>query len=138
MIPKKIWANLGVENVERTQEFYLALGIKQNGMPTNDLVSFLFGEDEFVIHFFEKEKLKTSLEGEVVDLDQGNEIMFTLSAESKQEIHDWLDTVKKLGGSIRYDPRKDSKKFYDENGFYVGVFADLDGYLFNLFCNLNG
>ena len=111
MIPKKIWANLGVENVERTQEFYLALGIKQNGMPTNDLVSFLFGEDEFVIHFFEKEKLKTSLEGEVADLDQGNEIMFTLSAESKQEIHDWLDTVKKLGGVLDMILEKTAKSF---------------------------
>ena len=58
MIPKKIWANPAVEDIGRTQEFYLALGFKQNGNPTKDLVSFLFGEDDFVIHFFEKEKLK--------------------------------------------------------------------------------
>jgi uncharacterized protein len=60
MKPRKIWANLGVENIERTQEFYLTLGFKQNGIPTKDLVSFLFGEEEFIIHFFEKEKLKSS------------------------------------------------------------------------------
>lgn len=137
MIPKKIWANLGVEDIGRTQEFYLALGFKQNGRPTEDLVSFLFGEDDFVIHFFEKKKLKTSLEGEVANLNQGNEIMFTLSAESKEDIHEWIERIKKLGGTVRFDPRKDRKKFYDENGYYVCVFADLDGHLFNLFCNLN-
>ncbi|NDV16029.1 glyoxalase/bleomycin resistance/extradiol dioxygenase family protein [Muricauda sp. TY007] len=137
MTPKQIWANLGVENVERTQKFYLALGFKQNGTPSKDLVSFLFGDDEFVIHFFKKEKLKTSLEGEVANLSQGNEIMFTLSADSKEEIHEWIDKVKKIGGTIRFDPRNDRKSFYDDNGYYVGVFADLDGHLFNLFCNLN-
>ncbi|MBA4744382.1 MAG: glyoxalase/bleomycin resistance/extradiol dioxygenase family protein [Muricauda sp.] len=137
MTPKQIWANLGVENIERTQKFYLALGFKQNGTPSKDLVSFLFGDDEFVIHFFKKEKLKTSLEGEVADLSQGNEIIFTLSAESKEEIHECIEKVKKIGGTIRFDPRKDRKSFYDDNGYYVGVFADLDGHLFNLFCNLN-
>lgn len=85
MQPKKIWANLGVENIGRTQEFYQKLGFKLNGNPANDLVSFLFGDDEFVIHFFEKERLKTSLEGEISDLNQGNEIMFSMSAESKEE-----------------------------------------------------
>ncbi|KAB7530278.1 glyoxalase/bleomycin resistance/extradiol dioxygenase family protein [Flagellimonas olearia] len=133
----KIWANLGVEDVKRTQEFYLALGFEPNGNPSTDLVSFLFGKEKFVIHFFEKQRLKTSLEGEVADLQQGNEIMFTLSAESKEEMHQWMDTIKKAGGTIRFDPRKNRKKFYDDNGYYVSVFADPDGHLFNLFCNLN-
>ena len=73
MKQKKIWANLGVENIERTQAFYLALGFKLNGKPNKELVSFLFSDDDFVIHFFEKEKLKTSLEGKLSDLSQGNE-----------------------------------------------------------------
>ncbi len=53
MQPTRIWANFGVENIERTQGFYLALGFKLNGNPTKDLVSFLFSNEAFVIHFFE-------------------------------------------------------------------------------------
>ena len=57
MTAKKIWANLGVAQIERTTKFYLALGFEQNGDATKDLVSFLFGEDKFVIHFFSKRKV---------------------------------------------------------------------------------
>ncbi|MDR7130583.1 putative lactoylglutathione lyase [Algoriphagus sp. 4150] len=132
MTPKQIWANLGVENIERTKEFYLALGFKLNGHPTKELVSFFFGADEFVIHFFEKEKLKTSLEGELSDLSQGNEIMFTLSAGSKGEFDQWIEEIENAGGTVFFDSNKDRKAYYDENGFHVCVFADPDGHKFNL------
>ncbi|MEX0662938.1 MAG: VOC family protein [Balneolaceae bacterium] len=137
MKPIKIWANLGVENIERTQEFYQTLGFKLNGKPTKELVSFLFSDDEFVIHFFKKEQLKTSIEGEISDLSQGNEIMFTLSAENKNEFDSWVEEIKKAGGTIFFDSNKNRKKYYDENGYYVCVFADPDGHKFNLFYNAN-
>lgn len=135
MKPKKIWANLGVNDIRKTQEFYLKLGFRLNGDPTKELVSFLIGENDFIIHFFEKERLKSSLEGEMSDLKRGNEIMFSLSAESKAEVNEWIDEVKKAGGTIVFDPRKDKKKLYDENGFYVFVFSDPDGHKFNVLFN---
>lgn len=135
MKPKKIWSNLGVTNVKKTQEFYEKLGFKINGKPTNELVSFMVGDNDFIIHFFKNERLKSSLEGEVSDLKKGNEIMFTLSAESKSEVNEWISEVENAGGTIVFDPRKDNKKMYDENGFYVFVFSDLDGHKFNVFYN---
>jgi len=137
MKPKNIWANLGVENIERTKDFYLSLGFKLNGNPAEDLVSFLFGDDDFVIHFFEQEKLKTSLEGELSDLRQGNEVMFSLSVESKDEFDSWISEIKQAGGNILFDSNKNRKKFYDKNGFYVCVFTDPDGHKFNLLYNEN-
>lgn len=137
MKPTNIWANLGVENIQRTQDFYLALGFKLNGHPADDLVSFLFGDDDFVIHFFNKEKLKTSIEGELSDLKKGNEVMFSLSVESKIEYDTWVNEIKKAGGTILFDSNKDRKAYYDENGFIVCVFADPDGHKFNLLYNTN-
>lgn len=137
MQPKRIWANLGVENIKRTQEFYQTLGFNINGNPTDDLVSFFFSDDKFIIHFFEKEKLKSALEGEVADLSLGNEIIFTLQAESKEDFDTWIAEIKKAGGTIFFDSNKDRKEFYDENGYYVCVFADPDGHKFNLFYNEN-
>ncbi|UNY99340.1 VOC family protein [Zhouia spongiae] len=137
MNPKRIWANLGVANIDKTRDFYLALGFQLNGTPTKDLVSFLFGDDAFVIHFFEKEKLKQSMEGEISNLNQGNEIMFTMAAESKKEFDTWIAEIKKAGGSVFFDSNTDRKEFYDKNGYYVCVFADPDGHKFNLFYNDN-
>ena len=56
MNPKKIWANVAVSDLERTNNFYIRLGFKFNGK-SKDLVSFKFGDDEFIIHFFLEEVL---------------------------------------------------------------------------------
>lgn len=132
MKPKKIWANYGVEDTERTQKFYEALGFKLNGKPSNDLVSFFFGDSNFIIHFFQKERLKTSLEGELTDSKNGNEIIFSLGAGSKSEYDEWVQEIKEAGGTIYFDSNMDRKNFYDENGYFVCVFADPDGHKFNL------
>ena len=119
MNTKQIWANLGVENIERTKTFYQSLGFQLNGSPSEDLVSFFFGPDNFVIHFFKKETLESSLEGKSADLKNGNEVMFSIGAESKEEYNNWVTEINKAGGGILFDSNKDRKAFYDDNGFYV-------------------
>lgn len=135
MNTKMIWANFGVDDIDRTQKFYQGLGFKLNGQPNEDLVSFFFSDNNFIIHFFKKEKLKESIEGELLDLSKGNEVLFSLSAESKREYDKWVDLIKKSGGKIHFDSNTDRKEFYDENGFFVCVFADPDGHKFNLLYN---
>ncbi|WP_067151448.1 VOC family protein [Pseudotamlana agarivorans] len=137
MKTKQIWANLGVENIEKTTEFYKSLGFQLNGSPSEDLVSFFFGSDNFVIHFFKKEKLEESLEGKTADLNQGNEVMFSMAAESKEEYNHWIAEINKAGGKILFDSNTDRKEFYDKNDFYVCVFTDPDGHKFNLLYNEN-
>ncbi|MGE8290086.1 MAG: VOC family protein [Sphingobacterium sp.] len=129
MKPKKIWANLAVANLERTQKFYEVLGFKPNNPHTsNDLVSFFFGENDFIIHFF----LKNILESNVKDVNFGdsqisNEIIFTLSAESKEQADQWASEVESAGGTIVSKPTSFGNNYY---GF---VFADPDGHKFNVF-----
>ena len=137
MKTKMIWANFGVEDIKRTQKFYQKLGFQLNGKPNDELVSFFFSDSNFVIHFFKKKKLKESLEGELSDLSKGNEIMFSLSADTKIEYNNWVDLIKKAGGKIHFDSNNDRKEFYDENGFFVCVFSDPDGHKFNLLYNEN-
>lgn len=126
MKTKKIWANLGVEDLERTTKFYTELGFKSNGA-SNDLTSFFVGEDDFVIHFFLKKILKSSIKGEIVDLKYGNEILFTLSADSKEEVDQWENEVRLAGGTVV------SKAEDFGKGYYGFVFADPDGHKFNVF-----
>ena len=74
MKPKKIWANFGVSDLERTTKFYADLGFKSNGA-SNDLTSFFVSEDNFIIHFFLKEVLKTNTSLDLVDPEKENEII---------------------------------------------------------------
>jgi len=124
MNAEKIWANFSVKDVKRTREFYTQLGFTPNN-PNNDpkLASFLFGDDDFVIHFFEQ--------GSRIDeyLPSGfetSEIIFTLSAETEAEVNEFADKVKEAGGKIF------QKVHRDENNYYGFAFADPDGHKFNV------
>ena len=126
MNPKKIWSNLGVNDLERTTRFYTELGFKSNGN-SKELTSFFVGEDDFVMHFFLKDILKTSMKSEIADSQNVNEVLFTLSAESKDQVDNWEKQVERAGGKIISRPEEFGK------GYYGFVFADPDGHRFNVF-----
>ena len=125
MKAKKIWANFSVKDAKRTRQFYTQLGFTPSKL-NNDpkLASFLFGDDDFVIHFFQQ--------GSQIDeyLTAGSkntsEIIFTLSAETETEVNNFADKVKEAGGNILQKVRR------DENNYYGFAFADPDGHKFNV------
>jgi predicted lactoylglutathione lyase len=125
MKSKKIWANFSVKDAKRTRQFYTQLGFTPN-KPNNDprLASFLFGDDDFVIHFFEQ--------GSQIDeyllpnSTNTSEIIFTLSADTEAEVKEWIDKVKDAGGTIFNEAGR------DETNHYGFAFADPDGHKFNI------
>lgn len=129
MKPKKIWSNLGVSDLKQTTEFYNALGFKPNGKHsvTKELTSFLVGDDNFVMHFFLKDILETNMKVKIADTKNAIEVMFTLSAESKDQVDKWAKEVEKAGGKIISKPEEFGE------GYYGFVFADPDGHTFNAF-----
>ena len=126
MNPKKIWSNLTVSDLERTTKFYTALGFRSNGR-SEDLTSFFFGDNNFVMHFFLTEKLQANIEIEISDAHVASEVVFTLSAESQEEVDSWESAVPQAGGTII------SKAKAFGEGYYGLVFADPDGHKFNVF-----
>jgi len=126
MNPKMIWANLAVSDLDRTTKFYTELGFKPNGK-SNELTSFLIGKNDFVMHFFLKDILKTNIKGEITDSQISNEVIYTLSAESKDQVDDWAKEVESAGGKIISEPEEFGK------GYYGFIFADPDGHKFNVF-----
>ena len=125
MKSKMIWANFSVKDAKRTNQFYTQLGFtpnKQNNDPK--LASFLFGKNDFVIHFFEQ---GSKIDEYLTSSSKTNsEIIFTLSAETEAEVKEWAKKVKEAGGNILQDVRR------DENNYYGFAFADPDGHKFNV------
>jgi predicted lactoylglutathione lyase len=79
------------------------------------------------MHFFLKDILKTNIKGEIADSQNANEVVFTLSAGSKDQVDNWATEVERAGGKIISNPEEFGK------GYYGFVFADLDGHRFNVF-----
>lgn len=122
----QIWANLAVEDTTRTEKFYTQLGFKPNNCPaTPELTSFLFSEKSFVIHFFRRDKLEFAMNNDASNLQNGSEIMFSLSAKSKDEVDNWATNAQQAGGTIIKNAGR------QDEGFYYCVFADPDGHKFN-------
>ncbi|XZF12413.1 VOC family protein [Chitinophagaceae bacterium MMS25-I14] len=124
MKAKKIWANFSVKDAKRTSQFYTQLGFTTN-KPNNDpkLASFLFGDDNFVIHFFEQ---GSQIDEYLPPGSKNGEVIFTLSAETKAEIEEWIDKIKQAGGKVSDGAGRDKTMHY---GF---VFEDPDGHKFNV------
>ena len=127
IMTKNIWANFAVKDLKRTSQFYTALGFRANGDGNELLTSFFFGDNNFVIHFFVEKQLETALKGNLADLSQGNEIIFTLGAASRAEVDEWETKVKAAGGQLI----SNAEEFGE--GYYGFVFADPDGHKFNVF-----
>ncbi len=129
MRPRKTWANLAVKDVERARSFYTTLGFKSNEGPNKakELTSFLIGDNDFVVHFFASDPFREATKGEVADLTRGNELIFTLWAESKEEADAWAVEVRKAGGAIFSEPAEYGK------GYYGFGFSDPDGHKWNVF-----
>ena len=124
MKAKMIWANFSVKDVKRTNDFYTQLGFTPNkSINYPKLASFLFGDDDFVIHFFEH---GSRIDEYLPSGSKASEIIFTLSAETEAEVNEFAGKVKEAGGNIFQKLRR------DENNYYGFAFADPDGHRFNV------
>ena len=124
MKTKMIWANLASSDLEKTAKFYTDLGFKENCQQTEELVSIVFAENNFVINFFATKRFESALRGESTNTKNENEIIFSLSADSREEVDLWFEKVKQAGGTIFSDPGN------FEVGYTFG-FTDPDGHKFN-------
>jgi uncharacterized protein len=77
-----------------------------------------------VLHFFLKDILRSGIKGEIADLKQGNEVVFS---RQQREVNNWENEVKKVGGIIISNAEEFGK------GYYGLVFTDPDGRKFNVF-----
>jgi uncharacterized protein len=72
------------------------------------------------------------MSGKTIKPGSGSEILFSISADTEEEISAWVQKFKGNGGTILCD----AKRLYD--GFFYCLFADLDGHKFNVLLNEKG
>ncbi|MXV51377.1 glyoxalase [Pedobacter sp. HMF7647] len=122
---RNIWGNLVVKDLDKTQKFYTDLGFRQNGQPDEGrLISFSFAESNFIINFFTEKGFAKGLTADFADATKETEIMFSLSADSREEVDQWHEKVQSIGGTIVGAPQNVGEG-------YTFSFADPDGHKYN-------
>ena len=121
-----IWGNLASANLERIRKFYSSLGFRSNDtMSSGEVASFTFANNNFIINFFIDSKVKDDSNGAIGNWGSQSEVMFSLQADSKEEVNQWRDKVHLVGGTIISEPQP-----YEQG--YTFCFADPDGHKFNV------
>lgn len=127
MNPNLFWANLYSADLKRTTRFYEAIGFTNNNESgTEGIASFSIGNKGFIINFFGRDRFGENIKAPIADTQAGNEILFSISAGSREEIDQWPSKITSAGGTVFIQPE-------EYMGGYNFGFADPDGHKFNVF-----
>jgi predicted lactoylglutathione lyase len=131
---KQIWINLPVKDVNASKTFFCKLGFSFNEKyaNTNDSACLLIGDKSVVVMLFTEKLFEGFIQHKIADTKQGNEVLFSLDAESREEVDEFAKKVIEAGGSVFSKPAENQGWMY---GF---GFQDLDNHRWNvLFMDMN-
>jgi predicted lactoylglutathione lyase len=125
---KQIWINLPVSDVDRSRKFYMEMGFKLNERfgNSNSAASLLVGEKNVVLMLFDEPSFSGFAQSPVADTLKGTEVLFSIDAESKEEVDEMATRAVKAGG-------KSNHQAADMKGWMYGcLFTDPDGHRWNV------
>lgn len=120
---KSLWINLPVKSISKSKVFFTALGFTLNlqyGV-REDSACFLVGESNLAIMLFEESLYEGFAGTAIADHRHGGEVLFSIDAESPEEVDALAEKVIGAGGTIYGEPG------YKDGWMYGCGFIDLDG-----------
>ncbi|HEX4736294.1 MAG TPA: VOC family protein [Allosphingosinicella sp.] len=121
-MPKMIFVNLPVRDLQRSTAFYEALGTQKNPQFSDDTAScIVFSETIFVMLMTHDKYLQFSPKP-IGDAHQTSQVLLCISADSRAEVDDMVERAAAAGGVADPSPK-------DEYSFMYGrSFEDPDGH----------
>jgi predicted lactoylglutathione lyase len=123
---KQLWINLPVKDVHKAQQFFAAIGFSAHIQTINneDIASLLIGEQQVRVMLFPEATFQRFTNHELAKTSLGSEVLFSIDAESKEEVDELLVKVERAGGTV-YGK-------HDQGWMYGAGFIDLDGHRWNV------
>ena len=125
---KEFWINLPVKDVKKSREFFTKIGFSANTKfpETKQSSSVFAGTNNIVIMLFVENIFQGFSQNKLPDTKQSTEVLFSLDAESREEVNELAEKVKNAGGILYAKPA-------ESQGWMYGFgFADLDGHRWNV------
>jgi predicted lactoylglutathione lyase len=129
-----IWLNLPVKDLASSVKFFTEIGFAHNPGPGNSeqSASFIIGEKKVILMLFAEDVFSGFTNHALSNTAKGTEVLFSLGAESRDQVDDIANRARSAGGTVFAEPR-------ESNGFMYGCgFCDPDGHRWNvLFMDTN-
>lgn len=121
----KIFLNLPVKNLQKSIEFFTALGFSFNPQFTDDKATCMVISDTIFAMLLIEERFKDFTRKELCDAHKSTEVLIALDAESREAVDALVQKAVAAGGAIYAEPQ-------DHGWMYQHSFADLDGHQWEL------
>ena len=122
---RKIFVNLPIKDMERSQAFFRALGFSFNQQFTNEQgACMVVAEDIFVMLLVEP-FFQTFIKKPIADAKKSTEVLVCLSCESRDEVDALVKKAIAAGGTA-------PNAIQDHGFMYAHGFEDLDGHVWEL------
>ncbi|MFD1676572.1 VOC family protein [Alicyclobacillus fodiniaquatilis] len=123
----QMWINLPVSDLEKSKAFFAQIGFSLSAGPGNisDNACLVIGDENVGVMLFPESTFKKFTGKEIANTAKGTEVLFTIGADSREEVDEMVNKVVKAGGRIYGKP-------HDQGWMYGAGFADLDGHLWNV------
>jgi uncharacterized protein len=125
-MPKKIFVNLPIQNLERTVKFFTKLGFAFNPQFTSANTTCMIVSDDIFVMLLEHEHFKGFTPKTIADATQTTEVILALSMDSRAEVAEMVQKAVAAGASTYNQPQ--------DHGFMLQHgFQDLDGHIWEVF-----
>ena len=125
-MPRNLYVNLPVKDLERTVDFFTALGFAFNPMFTDENATCMIVNDGTSVMLLVESYFATFTKKPLADAHAVTETLLALSLDSRAEVDDFI--AKALAkGAVKYAEPKDLGFMYQR-----GI-ADLDGHQWEVF-----
>ena len=124
--PRKLFVNIPVSDLQRSIEFFEALGFSFNPQFTDATATcMLVGEDAYFM-LLNKERFAGFSKRPTGNPREETNALFAISVNSREEVDQMVRKAVAAGGSHAVDPQ-------DHGFMYASSFYDLDGYHWEVF-----
>jgi predicted lactoylglutathione lyase len=118
---RQIFVNLAVADLQKSMDFFSALGFEFNRQFTDDKAACMIVNDDAYVMLLREPFFRTFTKRELCDTRTQTEGLFALSCDSRAEVDEVVRKALAAGGSHAMDPQ--------DHGFMYGwSFYDVDGH----------
>jgi uncharacterized protein len=125
---KELWINLPVKDIVKSKEFFTKLGFSfhPRHQDSNEAAGLIIGEKNVMVMLFPESTFKKFTKNEIPDTKQATEVLFSIEAESREEVDEMVEKAVQAGGIAFSKPQ-------EQDGWMYGAgFSDLDGHRWNV------
>ena len=124
-MPRQIFVNLPVRDLQRSKDFFASLGFTFDAKFTNENGASMVVADNIYTMLLEKEFFRTFIDRPLADAKKETGVLVCLSCDSRAQVDETVAKATKAGG-------KPHRKAQDHGFMYQHAFEDPDGHIWEL------